>query len=136
MSKHAAWAIRLSLFVVFVWFGALKLVGLSPAEPLVHELHQATIPFVAFGIFYPLFSAFEVFLGILFLVPKYTKIAFGLLVIHLVATSAPLFLLPHATWVSSLVPTLTGQYIIKNVVLLAAAYALFLSAGGFRRRRD
>jgi uncharacterized membrane protein YkgB len=36
----------------------------------------------------------------------------------------PLILLPNMTWTGPFVPTLEGQYIIKNVVLLALALTI------------
>ncbi len=125
MSKHAAWGIRLALFAVYAWFGVLKLMSLSPATQIVHQLHQATIPFVSFQLFYYAFALFEVLIGVLFIIPRYTKIAFALIVVHLIATALPLVMLPVVTWHGLLQPTLEGQYILKNLIILAAAYALF-----------
>jgi putative oxidoreductase len=47
-----------------------------------------------------------------------------LLLLHVVLTLLPLLLLPGLTWQSPLVPTLEGQYIIKNLVILAAALGI------------
>jgi len=42
-------------------------------------------------------------------------------VVHLSTTIMPLVLLPQFTWQSFLVPTLEGQYIIKNILLIVLA---------------
>lgn len=118
-------ALRVSIAVVFVWFGWLKVIDLSPATPLVEALHDATIvSFMNFETFMLLFGLFEVLIGILFLFKQASKIAIGLLAFHMVTTIMPLFMVPEATWTGFLVPTLEGQYIIKNIVIIAAAIAI------------
>lgn len=115
---------RWGLFVIYVWFGALKVFGLSPATPLVHALFNSTLSFLNFDYFIILFGAFEVFVGLLFVVKGYERIVFFLLIIHMVTTVLPLFILPHIAWSGIFVPTLEGQYIIKNLALVAAAMGI------------
>ena len=57
---------RFGLFVIFFWFGILKVLGMSPASPLVAELFAKTIPFMSFGTFIILFGLFECLIGVLF----------------------------------------------------------------------
>jgi len=47
--QHSA---RFSLFIVFFYFGFLKVIGLSPVNPLVEALFQKTISFLSFDFFY------------------------------------------------------------------------------------
>jgi uncharacterized membrane protein YkgB len=115
---------RFALFVVFFWFGILKLLGLSPAGNMVHSLFDQTIHFMQFGPFYIIFALFECLIGILFLIKGTERIVFPLLLIHMVTTAMPLFLLTDITWQSFMVPTLEGQYIIKNLVIIATAIGL------------
>jgi hypothetical protein len=121
LEKHGPGLARFAMLVVYFWFGALKLIGLSPANPMVRSLQARTLPFISFDHFIILFALFEMLIGILFLVPKATKIAIVLFAAHMVTTTMPLVLLPGMTWQSALVPTMEGQYIIKNVVLIALA---------------
>ena len=116
---------RLALFIVFFWFGALKFFDSSPASPLVLALLAKTLPFIAPVLFMKIFAVFEMLIGILFLFPKMTKVALGLLVVHLITTTAPLILLPKMIWTGWFIPTLEGQYIIKNVLLVAVAWGLY-----------
>lgn len=113
---------RIALFVVFFWFGLLKVLGpeYSPASDLVKSLFEATVPFMAFGTFFLLFGLFECLIGILFLIPGLERIVIPLLIIHLVTTLGPLFLLPEMAWMKFMVPTLEGQYIIKNILIVSA----------------
>ena len=112
---------RLSLFIVFFWFGILKVFELSPATPLVRRLFDETISFMPFDTFLILFGLFECAIGLLFLFPKMLKIAVSLLAVHMVTTAMPLFLLSDEIWTRAFVPTLEGQYIIKNLVIIATA---------------
>ena len=116
---------RGAIFIIYFWFGALKLLGLSPATPLVFALFEKTfVSFIPFGIFYTFFSVFEVAIGILFLIHGLERAAIYLLGLHLFTTILPLFLLPDLTWQSFLVPTIEGQYIIKNILIVALAASI------------
>lgn len=123
--SHFLQFIRWALFTVYFFFGLLKVLGLSPATPLVHALFGVTLaPFMTFELFNPLFGVFEMFLGILFLLPRYFRFTLSLLVLHLVLTASPLVLLPQYAWSGFLVPTLEGQYILKNILIIACALVL------------
>lgn len=63
-------------------------------------------------------------IGIMFLIRKLERPAILLLGFHLITTAMPLFLLPHVTWQGFLVPTLEGQYIIKNILIIAVAITI------------
>jgi uncharacterized membrane protein YkgB len=115
---------RLALFIVFFWFGILKVFDASPANPLVQNLLEKTLPGISFHTFIIFFGCFEMLIGILFLIKGLERIAIPLLAVHMVTTIMPLFLLPAVTWSGFLVPTLEGQYIIKNVVIIALAIGL------------
>lgn len=115
---------RFGLFVVFFYFGILKVLGLSPASGLVQALFEQTISFMPFDVFFLLFGLFECLIGILFIIPRCERVVIPLLFLHMIATFMPLFILPESTWSSFLVPTLEGQYIIKNLVIIAAAVGI------------
>ena len=115
---------RVGLFIVFFWFGFLKVIGLSPASGVVQRLFENTIPFMEFSTFLVLFGLFECLIGVLFLIKGMERIVIPLLLIHMVTTFGPLVYLPGETWQKFMVPTLEGQYIIKNFVLIAAAVGI------------
>lgn len=110
---------RVAIAIVYVWFGALKLAGLSPAGPLVLALHQVTIPGIPFWFFFPLFSGFEIIIGLLILKKGYERVTIPLLLLHLFMTALPLIFLPGLTWSGPFALTIEGQYIIKNVLIIA-----------------
>lgn len=117
---------RIAFFVIFFWFGILKVLDLSPAAALVAELFDAT--FLSFlgspSDFLIIFGVFEVLIAIMALVPKLERITFMVMGFHLITTVLPLFLLPETSWYSFAVPTLVGQYILKNLALLALGMLL------------
>ena len=116
---------RFGLFVVFFWFGLLKVIGQSPASPLVEHLFNNTFPAVmSFGTFIILFGLFECLIGILFIIPGCERGVIPLLLIHMITTVMPLFFLSQTTWSGFLIPTLEGQYIIKNLLIIAAAVGI------------
>lgn len=115
---------RFALFVVFFWFGILKIIGTSPANPMVMDLMHATLPFMTWEVFIVLFSIYEMIIGISFLIPRLERFAIVLLMPHMVMTMLPLIFLPAMTWQGFLTPTLEGQYIIKNLVIIAVAVGI------------
>lgn len=117
-----------AIFTIFVWFGGLKMLGLSPASPLVSELLAETFPTLPEAGFIFWFGVFEVVIGCLFLIPRAEKVAISVLVVHMITTAGPLFLLPDIAWQSFLTPTLEGQYIIKNIVVAALAATILVDA--------
>jgi uncharacterized membrane protein YkgB len=116
---------RFSLFVIFFWFGTLKLLGFSPATELVHTLFNSTLAWLLpFATFYTIFALFEMLIGILFLIRGAERVVMPLLLIHMITTALPLFVLPNVTFTAPMVPTMEGQYIIKNLALIAAAIGI------------
>ena len=125
LRKYADEIARIAFFIIFFWFGILKVLGLSPAGPLVKDLLSATflegLPPQTFN---AAFGVFEMIVGIMALIPKLERVTFLLLGFHLCTTVMPLFLLPDVTWQQKFVPTLTGQYIMKNLALVSLGMML------------
>lgn len=117
-------AARFAIFVVYFWFGILKLLDLSPASPLASALTEKTIGLSHFDTAFTILAVFECVVGIFFLFPKMTRVVIPMLVVHLVVVCSPLILVPHEAWTKFLTPTLEGQYIIKNLVLAALAIGI------------
>ncbi len=97
---------------------------------MVHKLFDITVtpivPFMPFSSFIVLFGLFEMLIGVLFFIPKMEKIAISLFAFHMVTTMLPLFFMSEV-WESAFVPTLEGQYIIKNIALIACALNIWNS---------
>lgn len=115
---------RGGIFIIFFWFGFLKVIGLSPASPLVGALLGMTMPWMPAPEFVVGFGVLECVIGLLFLWKGMERVAVVALFLHMITTAMPLFLLPHIVWTGFLVPTLEGQYIIKNLAIIAAAIGI------------
>jgi uncharacterized membrane protein YkgB len=121
-------AARVSIFVIYFWFGFLKLIGISPATPLASALVNHTIGAQYFGVSFKALAIYECALGILFLIPAATSVSFVLLVIHMGIVSSPLVLVASDAWTHPLVPTFEGQYIIKDLAIVALAIGILAHA--------
>jgi uncharacterized membrane protein YphA (DoxX/SURF4 family) len=117
-------ALRIALGIVFLWFGVLKFFpNLSPAELLAARTIEAlTFGAVGPGVSLPALAVWESVIGIGLILGRWLRPVLFLLAVQMVGTFTPLLLFPGETWsVFPIAPTLEGQYIIKNVVLVAAA---------------
>lgn len=125
MKRWGHFAIRLSFAVIFIWFGILKPFGLSAAEPLVLKT-VAWLPFFSAKMWVSIIGWWEVIIGITFLFKATTRIAIGLLFLQMGGTFLPLFILPDITFQQNhfLLPTMEGQYIIKNLMIISGAMVI------------
>lgn len=130
LRKYGVVALRWAIGIVFIWFGALKLFpGLSPAEDLV----KATVFFIDPNLFFPVLGVWEVLIGLFLIVRPLIRVALLLLALQMPGTFLPLLILPEVVWTAfPFALTMEGQYIIKNLVLIAAAIVV----GGTVRRRS
>jgi uncharacterized membrane protein YkgB len=115
---------RAAVFMIYFWFGLLKLIGVSPATPLAAALTSHTIGMQYFNMSFKALAIYECGLGILFLIPAMTWISAGLLMIHMGIVSSPLIIVANVAWIHPLVPTLEGQYIIKDLAIIALAVGI------------
>ena len=125
---------RISLFIIYFWFGFLKVIGLSPASAMVTELFGKTmtpitntmhLSFISPGLFVIVFGIFEVIIGILFIIPGKERWAIYAFFTHMITTALPLFFLKTSVWTGIFIPTLEGQYIIKNIALMACVVSIW-----------
>jgi uncharacterized membrane protein YkgB len=114
--------LRVSLGVVFIWFGALKFTNSTP----VAELVANTVPFLPARWFVPALGAFEVALGLALLVGRWLGVVALLMVAHLSGTLLVLVTQPHVAFKDGnpLMLTMTGEFVVKNLVLMAAGLVL------------
>jgi uncharacterized membrane protein YkgB len=130
MARHGLTLMRVSLGVIFFWFGALKLFpNLSPAEDLVRH----TIYFVDPDLFIPVLAVWEMLIGIGLITGVFMRLTLLLLFLQMPGTALPLLLLPNVCFtVFPFGLTLEGQYIIKNLVLITAGIVLGSTVRGGR----
>lgn len=123
MARWGPRLLRVSLGVIFLWFGVLKFFpGLSPADDLAtRTIATLTLGLVPAGVSRPALAGLETLIGVLLIAGVGLRLAVGLLLFQMLGTLTPLALFPGETWRRfPVAPTLEGQYILKNAVLITA----------------
>lgn len=123
MQRWGAFALRLSLGIIFIWFGVLKPLGMSPAAPLVVAT-VGWLPLFSPEVWLNIIGWWEVLIGVTFLFKGTLRLAIALLFLQMAGTLMPLVLLPEVTFQTGswpYGPTMEGQYIIKNLLIISAA---------------
>jgi uncharacterized membrane protein YkgB len=120
--------LSIAMGIVYLWFGALKFVpSLSPAEDLAkNTIHQLSFGLVPDTVSIFMLATWEVALGFMLLFGLWKRQAVILGLIHMVCTFSPLIFFPEATFGEALFSlTLVGQYIIKNLIIVAVLLFLY-----------
>ena len=114
--------VRVPMFIIFFWFGILKVFEVSPAQELIIDTVY-WMPFLSAEKWTIVIGFWEMFIGIFFLSKRTTLLAMVLLFLQMSGTFMPLVILPNVTFQNSnpFLPTLEGQYIIKNIIIITAA---------------
>jgi uncharacterized membrane protein YkgB len=133
LARFAVPLLRVGLGIVFLWFGVLKFFpGLSPAETLAAR----TIEVMSFGVVQPAVSlpvlaTWESLIGLGLITAIWLRATLFLLALQMIGTFTPLLFFPTETFmVFPFAPTLEGQYIIKNIVLIGAAMVVGATVRG------
>ncbi|WP_183565413.1 DoxX family membrane protein [Mucilaginibacter sp. SP1R1] len=125
--------LRVSLGLVFIWFGVLKFFpGMSAAEAIAGKtIYKLSFGLVKPPVSLPLLAIWECTIGFGLVFNRWLNLTLLLLYFQMAGTFLPLFFFPHETFASSiLIPTLLGQYIIKNIVLLSAGIVIGAAVKG------
>lgn len=120
--------IAISIGVVYFLFGILKFfAGLSPAE----DLAKQTMSLITFGLIPDnisilLLASWETVVGLMLIFNLFKRAAIILAFTHIIFTFTPLFLFPELTFLQSpFQPTILGQYIAKNIIIVAALITMY-----------
>jgi uncharacterized membrane protein YkgB len=130
-SERGVAMLRVTLGVVFVWFGVLKLCpGLCDVETLAARTMQLlTLGLIPARICLRILAMAECAIGAGLIAGRWMRVVTFCLMLHLSGTFLPMMLLPGETWKHfPYAPTLVGQSILKNIVLIAAAIVVGASA--------
>jgi putative oxidoreductase len=130
-------ALRLALGVVFVWFGLLKLFHASPAAPLIRALIAATVPVIPAGPAVVAVGMVEVVIGLGFLSWMAPRATLMMFMTQMAATFGTLVFLPGTVFQRGdpLLLSMSGEFVVKNVVLLAAGLAALAAVPTRAERR-
>lgn len=128
MARSGITLLRISVGIVFLWFGALKLwPDLSPAETLIRE----SITFLPMSLFIPFLAIWEMAIGLGLISGRFMRATILLLLLQMPGTISPVFLRPDLVFTHFPYGlTLEGQYIVKNLVLISAALVIGATVRG------
>ncbi|HLE16246.1 MAG TPA: DoxX family membrane protein [Anaerolineales bacterium] len=133
MSRYGIGFLRISLGIVYLWFGVLKFFpGLSPAEQLaVQTMERLSFGLVGGEFALNVLAVWETAIGLGLLLGVWLRFTLLLLFLQWIGTIMPLLLYPQVAFTRfPFVPTLEGQYIIKNLVLISAALVIGATVRG------
>jgi len=135
MARHGVLLLRIAVGIVYFWFGVLKFFpGASPAQDLaIRTTDVLTFGLVPAAVSLPLLAAWECLIGLGMIAGKFMRITILLLLLQMAGTITPMFFFPGETFIHfPYAPTLEGQYIIKNIVLISAALVVGATVRGGR----
>lgn len=118
VQRNSLAALRIAIAAVYVWFGALKVAGTTPVRDLV----EATTPWSDPTWFVPAMGIFEVALGLWLMAGRGLRTALPLFVAHMIGTFGVLVMVPNVAFQDGnpLQLTVEGEFVVKNLVMLAA----------------
>jgi putative oxidoreductase len=118
LERYGVTLLRVSLGVVFVWFGALKIFDVSPVSDLVGRMAYL-LPRDTFVL---VLGVVEVVVGVLLIVGRLLRFALALFCLQMLGTFLVLPILPGVAFRDGnpLLLTVEGEFVVKNLVLLSA----------------
>ena len=122
MDKFGVTLLRYSLGIIYIWFGGLKVVELSPAQELVEN---TVYWFENPKTFVPILGIWEVVIGITMCIKPLIRVSIFLLFVQMPGTFLPLVLFPEVCFTNfPFGLTLEGQYIVKNLIIISSALVI------------
>jgi uncharacterized membrane protein YkgB len=135
MAHNGLLVTRIALGIIFLWFGLIKLL---PDVAPIDLLAERTLTILTFHLFQPqtslhVLAMFECIIGLGMLTKRFLRLTVALLFLQMLGTFTPLVLLHRETWIHfPYLPTFEGQYIIKNIALIAAGIIVGSTVRGGR----
>lgn len=110
--------LRISVGLVFVWFGLLKVLDVSPVADLVGR----TVYWFDVDVVVPALGVFEIVVGLLLIANRWLRVALALFAAQMLGTFLVFLVLPEVAFQDGNPFRLTveGEFVVKNVVLIAA----------------
>ncbi|MBA4116325.1 MAG: DoxX family membrane protein, partial [Rubrobacter sp.] len=123
-------ALRISLGVIFVWFGVLKVIGASP----VYDLVASTVYLVPPEFFVPFLGFWEIAVGLGLLTGLALRLTLVFFLMQMAGTFLVLVVKPEVAFqgLNPLLLTTEGEFVVKNIILISGA----LVVGSTIRRRE
>jgi putative oxidoreductase len=133
LNRHSIDILRVALGAVFLGFGALKFFpGVSPAEGLaVDTVETLTLGLVGGQTALLVTASLETLIGLTLVTGRFVRIGLSLLAVALLGILSPVVLFFGQMFPDG-GPTLQAQYVLKDVVLVAAGLVVAASELGGR----
>lgn len=129
MAETGLTLLRVSIGIIYIWFGALKVTGISPAAPLIAEAWRF-VP-IPMDRFIQLVGALEVLIGLGFITGIAMRLVILAMLMQMIGAMSPLILSPGRLWTAfPFGLTLEGQYVIKDIVFISAALVIGATVRG------
>lgn len=139
MKRCAILFLRISVGIVFLWFGVLKFFpGLSPAQEIATvTIERLTFGFIQANVALIILATWETLIGLGLISGAFLRVTLFLLFAQILGAMTPLFLFPAETFtIFPYAPTFEGQYIIKNLVLISAGFVVGATVRGRRKSKS
>jgi uncharacterized membrane protein YphA (DoxX/SURF4 family) len=133
MARYGVVLLRITLGIVFFWFGVLKFFpGQSPAEDLaVRTISKLSFDLIPGNVSILILATWECLIGLGLISGRFLRATLLLLFLQMIGAATPLVLFPQETFTAiPYAPTLEGQYIIKNLVLVSAGLVIGATVRG------
>jgi putative oxidoreductase len=116
--------LRISIAIVFIWFGALKIAGFNPVYDLIY---YSMVPMFAAGTGLIALGIFETVLGLMLLTNRHLNVTHTLLVLHLLGTFSTFIFGWHVVFDPYFpVLSLAGEFVVKNTIIVMAGLVVLL----------
>ncbi len=135
MARYGVVLLRIALGIIFFWFGFLKFFpGMSPAEDLaVRTISKLSFDLIPGNVSILILATWECLIGLGLLSGKFLRATLLLLLLQMIGAATPILIFPHEVFTAiPYAPTLEGQYIIKNLVLISAGLVIGATVRGGR----
>lgn len=133
LRRYGPDVMRWTLGIVFIWFGALKVLNVTPVAGLVADT-LAFLPIPA-SIVLPALGGFEIVAGGLLVAGRLLRPVLVALTGHLVGTFLVLVTQPHVAFQDGnpFLLTTEGEFVVKNLVLIAGTLLVAAALPPLRR---
>ncbi|HZS46144.1 MAG TPA: DUF417 family protein [Blastocatellia bacterium] len=119
--QQTIFLLRVSLAIIFFWFGFLKLIDASPAVELIRQ----SFPLFANSPYLELLGLGEILIAAGLLLERLSKYAAALMVFHLIGTLCIVIVSPATIFAPAFpILTMNGEFVAKNLVLIVAGIAV------------
>lgn len=134
LSRYGILLLRLSLGTTFVWFGALKVLDVSPVSDLV----ASTVYWVPPELFVPFLGFWEILVGFGLILGRFLRLTLLFFLMQMAGTMMVLAVKPDLAFqgLNPLLLTVEGEFVVKNLILISGGLVVGSTIESRRQRRE